>query len=415
MQLEPREDKINELGTTHQIGYSVIRKLMEITLETVSCPKCGQPIDPKSEKCTHCGVNLALAAVLAEQKVRVSTGLLPDIHLSPEVLVPRLGDSLTEQGLLTPDELFRALSYQKKMADRGQPKLIGQALLELKIISREVLDQAVTEQILQLQSALRSANGELEKRVRERTVELEHALTRLAELNQLKSNFISNVSHELRTPLTHLRGYIELLGDEILGSLNPQQLDAIRVMEKAENRLGGLIEDLIQFSTYSQGSLDIRLIDVNLADIFYEVSPKASKKCEEKKIIYQEKLPQNFPPVSADPQKLPWVLLHLIDNAVKFTEPGGRVQLGASTERGFVKLYIYDTGIGISEEHISDIFEPFHQVDGSSTRRYGGTGLGLAMSQQIITGHGSKIIVHSKVGEGSYFEFSLPIAKINPS
>ncbi|MBL6965939.1 MAG: hypothetical protein ISR60_05235 [Anaerolineales bacterium] len=384
-------------------------------VETISCPKCGQSIDPSSGKCAHCGVNLALAAVLAEQKVRVSTGLLPDIHLSPEVLVPRLGDSLTEQGLLTPDELFQALSYQKKMADRGQPKLIGQALLELNIISREVLDQAITEQILQLQSALRAANTELENRVRERTVELEHALTRLAELNQLKSNFISNVSHELRTPLTHLRGYIELLGEEVLGPLNSQQLDAIRVMEKADNRLGSLIEDLIQFSAYSQGSLDMRLIDTNLADIFYEVSSKASQKCEEKQIIYQEKISQNLPLVSADPQKLPWALLHLIDNAVKFTESGGRVQVGASLEHGFVKIYILDTGIGISKEHIREIFEPFHQVDGSSTRRYGGTGLGLAMSQQIITGHGSKIVVHSKVGEGSYFEFSLPIAEINQS
>ena len=384
-------------------------------VETISCPKCGQSIDPSSGKCAHCGVNLALAAVLAEQKVRVSTGLLPDIQLSPEVLVPRLGDSLTEQGLLTPDELFQALSYQKKMADRGQPKLIGQALLELNIISREVLDQAITEQILQLQSALRAANTELENRVRERTVELEHALTRLAELNQLKSNFISNVSHELRTPLTHLRGYIELLGEEVLGPLNTQQLDAIRVMEKADNRLGSLIEDLIQFSAYSQGSLDMRLIDTNLADIFYEVSSKASQKCEEKQIIYQERISQNLPLVSADPQKLPWALLHLIDNAVKFTESGGRVQLGASLEHGFVKIYILDTGIGISKEHIREIFEPFHQVDGSSTRRYGGTGLGLAMSQQIITGHGSKIVVHSKVGEGSYFEFSLPIAEINQS
>jgi|APSaa5957512622_1039677.scaffolds.fasta_scaffold30670_2 signal transduction histidine kinase len=388
---------------------------MGIMAETISCPKCGQSIDPSSGKCAHCGVNLALAAVLAEQKMRVSTGLLPDIHLSPEVLVPRLGDSLTEQGLLTPDELFQALSYQKKMADRGQPKLIGQALLELNLISREALDQAITEQILQLQSALRAANAELEKRVRDRTVELEHALTRLAELNQLKSNFISNVSHELRTPLTHLRGYIELLGEEVLGPLNSQQLDAIRVMEKADIRLGGLIEDLIQFSAYSQGSLDMRLIDTNLADIFYEVSPKASKKCEEKEIIYQERISQNLPLVSADPQKLPWALLHLIDNAVKFTESGGRVQLGASMERGFVKIYILDTGIGISKEHISEIFEPFHQVDGSSTRRYGGTGLGLAMSQQIITGHGSKIIVHSKVGEGSYFEFSLPIAEVDHS
>lgn len=381
-------------------------------VELISCPKCGQPVELKAQICPHCDVNMALAAILAEQEMKISTGPLPDLRLSPEVLVPRLGDHLIERGLLAPEELFQALSYQKKMADRGQPKLIGQALLELNLISREVLDQAITEQIYQLQSALHQANDELEARVRERTVELEKALSRLAELNQLKSNFISNVSHELRTPLTHLRGYIELLNEKILGPLNSQQADAMRVMAKAENRLGNLIEDLIQFSTYSQGSLDINLSAVNLKDVFYEVSIKAAASCKEKGLIYQENIPHNLPPINADAQKLPWVLLHLIDNAVKFTDTGGHVQLGAKVNGNFVKLYVYDTGIGISEDNINEIFEPFHQLDSSSTRRYGGTGLGLTMSQQIIDGHGSKIIVQSKEGQGSYFEFSLSISDL---
>jgi signal transduction histidine kinase len=99
-----------------------------------------------------------------------------------------------------------------------------------------------------------------------------------------------------------------------------------------------------------------------------------------------------------------------MDNAVKFTNSGGRVQLGARKEGQFVSIYVFDTGIGISQEKIKEIFEPFHQLDGSATRRYEGTGLGLAMAQQIIAAHGSNISVRSKVGEGTYFEFKLPIA-----
>ena len=98
-----------------------------------------------------------------------------------------------------------------------------------------------------------------------------------------------------------------------------------------------------------------------------------------------------------------------MDNAVKFTASGGRVQFGARNEGQSVTIYVYDTGIGISQDKVKDVFEPFHQLDGSATRRYEGTGLGLAMAQQIIAAHGSDILVRSKVGEGSYFEFKLPV------
>ncbi len=353
---------------------------------------------------------MALSAILAEKKLKVQTGVLPDLSLSPEVLVPRLGDYLVEKELLSPDDLVQALTYQKKMRDAGQTKLIGQALLELDLISREALDQAVTEQILQLQMALQRANDELEERVRERTAELEQAMDRLAELNQLKSNFISNVSHELRTPLTHLKGYIELLEEKALGELTSQQADAVGVMKKAENRLGNLIEDLIQFSSYSRGGLDMQMQPISLSDALVEVLEKAQALCDEKGLTFQSQIPPNMPPVMGDAQKIPWVLLHMIDNAVKFTPESGVVRLGVIVSGRLVRLYVYDTGIGIPSDKIDEIFEPFHQLDGSATRRYGGTGMGLAMARQIVSEHGSDIVVRSKEGEGSYFEFVLSVA-----
>jgi signal transduction histidine kinase len=354
---------------------------------------------------------MAVVAILLEKNIKMETGV-QELSLSPEVLVPRLGDYLVERGLLEPEELEKALAYQKQIRDEGGTKLIGQTLLELDLISREALDQGVTEQILELQSALQRANDELEERVRERTAQLEQALTRLSELNQLKNNFISNISHELRTPLTHLRGYLELMGENALGDLTPEMTDAVRVMKKSESRLGDLIENLIQFSTYSRGNIDIDIKPVYLKDILEEVVASAQISCNDKGLNCQADFPDELPQVLADSQKLPWVLSHMVDNAVKFTPKGGKVQIGAIVENGLVKLYVFDTGIGIPAEKLDEIFEPFHQLDGSSTRKYGGTGLGLAMARQIVEAHGSEIVVRSKEGNGSYFEFALPVADL---
>jgi signal transduction histidine kinase len=378
--------------------------------DMISCPHCDRPVDPEASICGHCGVNLALAAVLAEKELMLPSVDFLKGQLSPEVLVPRLGDYLIEKGVLNEQELQRALAYQREKRDQGESRLIGQALLDLGLISREALDQAVTEQILHLQSALQRANEELEQRVRERTAELEQALNRLSELSQLKSHFIANVSHELRTPLTHLRGYLDLLIEQALGPLNNDQKNALDVMDKAEERLENLINDLIRFSDYSRGSLDVRLEPVDLLDVFMEVVPPAEQKCRQKGLRCKTKIPQNLPLVSADRQKLTWILMHLIDNAVKFTNDGG-IHIGAEMDTGSVKLYVVDTGIGIEKERIEEIFEPFHQLDGSSTRNYGGTGLGLAMVRQVVEGHGSRVLVRSEKGKGSYFAFSLPIAQ----
>jgi signal transduction histidine kinase len=377
-------------------------------VEYIPCPSCNQKVTSQARNCPHCGVNLALAAISAERALQTSPALL-DVPITPEILVPRLGESLIEKGQLTSEGLKQALEHQKQKEKLGQPGLIGQALLELGLIDRETLDQVVTEQILQLQTALQNANRDLEARVRERTTELEQALNRLAELNQLKSNFIANISHELRTPLTHIRGYLELIINDGLGPLNQDQADALAVMQRSEERLERLIEDLIEFSLVARGELTLQLAPTDLNELFEETLMKYMVKCENQGISLKADYPSDLPKIKGDAQKISWVLLQLMDNAVKFTDPGGRVQLGAKIDGNLVKIYVYDTGIGISPEKINEIFEPFHQLDSSATRRYGGTGLGLAMTRQIIEAHGSQISVQSKVGNGSYFEFTLPI------
>ena len=160
-----------------------------------------------------------------------------DVRIAPETLVPRLGDLLIERGLLDPDDLQTALDFQQDRISGGNPCLIGQALVELGYIDQRSIDEVVTVQIFHLQNTLEQTNRELEKRVEERTADLQEALVKLTELNQLKSNFISNISHELRTPLTHIKGYLDLLSDLSLGPLTPLQVEALEVLIRSEERL----------------------------------------------------------------------------------------------------------------------------------------------------------------------------------
>ena len=139
----------------------------------ISCPRCGKLILPQNRYCEHCGVDLAVAAALAEQSVIYPPATIPTgVPIAPEVLVPRMGDYMIEQGLLTSEDLQRALKYQKERYDAGQPILLGQALLELGVTSKETLDQVITMQILNLQNALNDANRHLKQRVQDATRDL---------------------------------------------------------------------------------------------------------------------------------------------------------------------------------------------------------------------------------------------------
>ena len=332
--------------------------------------------------------------------------------ISPEVLVPRLGEQLIKVGLLTDVQLQKALDYQRLRAAEGKPSLLGEAIIELGFIDRPTLDQAITEQIIRLRAALEDANRNLEFRVQQRTAELEEALRKLSEINQLKANFIANVSHELRTPLTHIRGYLELLSTGSLGELNEEQLKAMDVSVRAAGRLQNMIDDLILFSLAARGEMTLELKPVDLNRVVASVLIRANPRADDQHLSLLIDIDPALPFVQADEEKLSWVLSQLLDNAVKFTQPGGQVHLTAKPENEkMINIIIADTGIGIPQARIKEIFEPFHQLDGSATRRFGGTGLGLALVREIIEAHGSLIDVRSEVNKGTIVSFPLLVAK----
>ena len=328
--------------------------------------------------------------------------------LTPEALVPRLGEHLVQRALINEEDLHRALAYQKDKQMLGEQCLLGEALIDLNILSRRQIDQAVTEQIIQLRNALEDANRFLERRVQERTAELQEALRKLSELNQMKANFVANISHELRTPLTHVKGYLELLATGSLGSVNEEQKNALQISQRAAGRLESLIDNLIMFSLAARGEMTLRLASVNLNKVAGEVMSYSRPKATDRNVTLDFDIRPDIPFVQADEEKISWAILQLIDNAIKFTSKGGRVTLSIQLEtESLVTVSVTDTGIGIPVDHLEDIFEPFHQLDASATRRYGGTGIGLALVKEIISAHGSIIEVQSEQGKGSTFSFPL--------
>lgn len=329
--------------------------------------------------------------------------------LTPEILVPRLGDYLVERGFLSPEDLEAVLNYQAVLREQGQEvPLLGQLLVRLGKISQSLLDHAITEYVLQLRTALEESNQQLEQRVQQRTAELERALQKLSELNQLKANFVANISHELRTPLTHLKGYHELLMSGDLGTLNETQLHALRTMQRAIERLERLIEDLILFSTTERGNLPVTIQPIDLCVLCRNLVEQVSPRARDQRLYLELRCPiESELFVYGDWEKIGWVIHQLLDNAIKFTPAGGQIVLAIDLMNEHVEVSVTDTGIGIPANRIQELFEPFHQLDGSSTRRYGGTGLGLSLAQKIIEAHNSVISVTSELGRGSRFSFLL--------
>jgi len=375
----------------------------------ITCPNCGNQVDSQARQCQSCGVDLGFAAVLAENETFLSTRLPTGMPVAPEILLPRLGEWLVENQKLSPVDLERALDHQAYAAKNGRQILLGQALRELNLVTPDILDQAITVQILQLQQALRRSNRELEQRVQERTQELERAIAKLDELNQLKANFIANISHELRTPLTHIKGYLDVLGEGDLGSLNESQQDAIEVLKRAEIRLEKLIEDLIQFALISRGKLQLNLSQTDIELLVRLILKQAASKASNAQVELKSNSPGDLPLVWCDSEKISWVIAQLVDNAIKFSSKGGTVRVETERADDAVTITVQDTGIGIPADRIEEIFEPFHQLDGSTTRRYGGTGMGLSLSNRMLAAHGAQLKVHSEAGVGSQFKFSLPI------
>ncbi|WP_075858249.1 two-component system histidine kinase PnpS [Carboxydothermus pertinax] len=235
-------------------------------------------------------------------------------------------------------------------------------------------------------------------------------ITEERKLEKMRSEFIANVSHELRTPLTSIKGFLETLLD---GALEDKTIAKhfLQIMNSETERLTRLIDDLLSLSKIEAKKVDFAPKPLNINDLVQKMKLLFKSRLEEKGLSFVSTVPDDLPPVLADGDMISQVLINLLDNAIKYTPTGGKIELLAKVKEPFVEIAVKDTGIGIPEESQKRIFERFYRVDKARSRELGGTGLGLAIVKHIIDLHNGKVWVESKVGEGSTFGFSLPITQ----
>ncbi len=230
----------------------------------------------------------------------------------------------------------------------------------------------------------------------------------LLSLDKMKDEFLSNVSHELKTPLVSIKGYNELLYDGSLGALNEQQKKAMEVVFRNSERLGHLIDSLVYLNMEKAGKVECKFDSLQIADIIKQATLDTLPVSENHNLTLAMDVPDDLPPISGDVDRLTEVIINLLDNAIKFTPSGGEITVVAHDETDNIHITVTDTGIGISSKHLQKIFDRFYQADASTTRRYGGTGLGLYIVKTIVEMHNGQIWAEGEKGIGTTFHVLLP-------
>jgi PAS domain S-box-containing protein len=262
----------------------------------------------------------------------------------------------------------------------------------------------------QLFETLQRSNADLERRVVERTTELNRTNTELEYANRAKDEFLANMSHELRTPLTSILGLSESLLDQRRGSLSEYQQKSLEIIESSGLHLLELINDILDLSKIEAGKFDFYPQPIFVDDICKSSLSFVKSQAMKKSITVTYIQDISIPKIFADPRRLKQILVNLLSNAVKFTSEKGEVilQVKADREQDIIKFSVLDNGIGIASEDLQRLFQPFVQVDSSLNRQYDGTGLGLALVQKLTDLHGGSVQVESEVGKGSCFTIHLP-------
>ncbi|HXF59274.1 MAG TPA: ATP-binding protein [Candidatus Saccharimonadales bacterium] len=231
---------------------------------------------------------------------------------------------------------------------------------------------------------------------------------RTKELDRMKSEFVAVVSHEVRTPLTSIKGSLELLGDERFHLLPPPQKELLSICQANTERLITLINDILDFSKLESSKLSLQFESVEVGRIVPEAVDHIRNLAAMKGIGIDVHMEGSAGVIEADPMRVAQVITNLLGNAIKFSPENGKIEIWARGTDDEVTVDIKDYGKGISQRDLSRLFQRFAQLDSSTTRRAGGTGLGLVISKGIVEQHGGKIWVESTMGKGSTFSFSLP-------
>ncbi|WP_348685319.1 two-component sensor histidine kinase BarA [Aeromonas bestiarum] len=298
---------------------------------------------------------------------------------------------------------------------RLDTRVSGQLTGELDMLKNGInaMAKALSEYHEEMQQNIDQATSDLRETLEQieiQNVELDMAKKRAQEAARVKSEFLANMSHELRTPLNGVIGFTRQL---LKTALTPSQTDYMQTIEKSARNLLGIINDILDFSKLEAGKLQLEHIPFSLRDTLNETMHLLGPSAHDKQLELSLQVDAEVPDyLTGDPMRLQQVLTNLTGNAIKFTERGNvdvRIEQTGGSNGNKVRLnvLIRDTGIGISEEQQRQLFQAFNQADSSISRRYGGTGLGLVITQKLVQQMGGQIRFESELGKGSVFSFSL--------
>ncbi|MCK5706784.1 MAG: response regulator [Candidatus Aureabacteria bacterium] len=270
--------------------------------------------------------------------------------------------------------------------------------LEIKIKER-------TSEIQETNTLLRKRNEELQTI----TKELEESNIKIREADRLKSEFLANMSHELRTPLNSIIGFsaLSLKDDEVLNMPNIQ--DNFEEIYKNGKQLLAIINDILDLSKVESGKMDFVKKDIDLREVITNLSKTLKVLKKDKEIDIKVDIEKDLPHIYSDPDRIRQVLLNIASNSVKFTNKG-YIEIRAKRKNNYIEVAVEDTGIGIKEVDIPKVFESFRQIDGSSTRKEGGTGLGMTISRKFVEMMGGTIWIESEFGKGTTILFTIPVS-----
>jgi signal transduction histidine kinase len=250
-------------------------------------------------------------------------------------------------------------------------------------------------------------NARLLRNLRNRAIQLEQALDELRELHRRKTEFVQNLSHELRTPLTFVKSYVQLILEEAMGEINTDLRGALAIVDRRTDAVIRLVNDVISLEQVEMGQFEFQ--PISLADVATQSVEGAAVTARNAEVSIDLTAAGDLPLIPADSGRLGQVFDNLLGNAIKFSPAGSAIKVRVWRDGAYVRADVEDQGIGIPAEKLEQIFDRFYQVDGSTTRRYGGAGLGLAIVKTIVEAHGGQVAVESELGVGSIFSVFFPV------
>jgi NtrC-family two-component system sensor histidine kinase KinB len=376
--------------------------------------------------------------LLARQIITMSQKLkaFHELNVGRLIAEKRRGEAILRSigdGLIVVDEAFRIIAVNPEAArllhlsvTESQGRLVSELLPQPQLLDiiRQTAESGQASKPLPEKAEICLGAGEVLRYFRfsvtpilseggkhiQGVVVLLQDITRLKELERLKSEFVLAASHELKTPLTGLAMSISLL-QELSDQMPERQRELIRVAQEETGRLRALVSDLLDLSRLESGRVEMEIVSLNVAYLFEKTLAAFYDQAEAKGIALVSQIRSGTPEVLADPTKIAWVISNLISNALRYTPTAGHIRITAEGDRGRVFLAVADDGAGIPPEYRSRIFDKFVQVKGDSKA---GSGLGLAICKEIVKAHGGSIWVDSTLGKGSTFTFDLKAASPAP-